>query len=113
MLNATDTPRFLEAIKIARQINFRRGFGDSSLGQYANIISDTLEASMAAMYDVMANSYHATDSAFRILSAIKSEPIDQNVIIDAHFPNVTNHTEIEDALSNLINQASQFTNRNF
>ena len=113
MLNATDTPRFLEAIKIARQINFRRGFGDSSIGQYANIISDTLEASMAAMYDVMANSYHATDSAFRILSAIKSEPIDQNVTIDAHFPSVTNHTEIEDALNNLINQASHFTNRNF
>lgn len=113
MLNATDTPRFLEAIKIARQINFRRGFGDSSIGQYANIISDTLEASMAVMYDVMANSYHATDSAFRILSAIKSEPIDQNVTIDAHFPSVTNHTEIEDALNNLINQASHFTNRNF
>lgn len=113
MLNATDTPRFLEAIKIARQINFRHGFGDPSIGQYAHIISDTLENSMAAMYDVMANSYHATDSAFRILSAIKSEPIDQVVTIDAHFPSVTNHTEIEDALNNLINQASHFTNRNF
>ena len=34
--------------------------------------------------------------------------LDQNVHIEANFPNVKNSTEIEDALNNLVNRASQF-----
>ena len=36
-----------------------------------------------------------------------SQTLDQNVAIEAHFPNVTNHTEIEEAFNNLVNMASQ------
>ena len=36
-----------------------------------------------------------------------SQTLDQNVTIEASFPNVTNHTEIEQALNNLVNMASQ------
>jgi len=32
--------------------------------------------------------------------------LDQNVHIDAHFPNVREHTEIEKAFNNLVNMAS-------
>ena len=37
--------------------------------------------------------------------------LDQNVHIEANFPNVESHTEIETALNNLINSASQYVNR--
>lgn len=37
--------------------------------------------------------------------------IEQNVHIEASFPNVESHSEIEEAFNNLINQASQYANR--
>ena len=37
--------------------------------------------------------------------------IEQNVHIEASFPNATNHSEIEEAFNNLINTASQYANR--
>lgn len=40
-----------------------------------------------------------------------NEPLEQNVHIEASFPSVTDHNEIEDALNNLINKASQYANR--
>ena len=40
-----------------------------------------------------------------------SQTIDQNVTITAEFPNATNHSEIEEAFTNLINKASQYANR--
>ena len=33
------------------------------------------------------------------------------VTITAEFPNATNHSEIEEAFTNLINKASQYANR--
>ena len=36
-----------------------------------------------------------------------NKALDQNVHIEANFPNVTNHTEVETALMNLVNYASQ------
>ena len=35
-----------------------------------------------------------------------NEALEQNVHIEATFPSVTDHNEIEDALNNLINRAS-------
>lgn len=40
-----------------------------------------------------------------------SENLEQNVQITASFPNATNHNEIEEAFTNLINKASQYANR--
>ena len=37
--------------------------------------------------------------------------VEQSVSIEATFPNVTNSSEIEDALNNLINDAAQYANR--
>ena len=37
--------------------------------------------------------------------------LEQNVHIEASFPNVENRSEIEEAFNNLINQASQYANR--
>lgn len=40
-----------------------------------------------------------------------SEGLEQNVIIDAHFPNATNKDEIKAAFHDLINRAAQYSNR--
>jgi hypothetical protein len=37
--------------------------------------------------------------------------LEQQVSIEAHFPNVSDHNEIEEALNNLINTASQYAYR--
>jgi hypothetical protein len=37
--------------------------------------------------------------------------LEQNVKIEASFPGVTDHNEIEEALNNLVNKASQYANR--
>jgi hypothetical protein len=37
--------------------------------------------------------------------------LEQQVHIEASFPNATDHSEIEEAFNNLINQASQYANR--
>jgi hypothetical protein len=42
---------------------------------------------------------------------LDNEPLEQNVHIEASFPSVTDHNEIEDALNNLINRASQYAHR--
>lgn len=41
----------------------------------------------------------------------KIEPIEQNVHIEAHFPEATDRNEITEAINTLVNQASQFVNR--
>ncbi len=41
----------------------------------------------------------------------QTETIEQDVHITAEFPNVTNHSEIEEAFNNLIGKAAQFANR--
>jgi hypothetical protein len=38
--------------------------------------------------------------------------IEQNVVINADFPNATDHNEIQQAFNNLMNIASQRINRN-
>ena len=40
-----------------------------------------------------------------------SKALEQDVHIEANFPNVTNKEEIEDAFKDLVNLASQYANR--
>ena len=40
-----------------------------------------------------------------------SDTVEQQVHIEASFPNVSSHSEIEEAFNNLVNQASQYANR--
>ena len=46
------------------------------------------------------------------LSANLGNNFEQNVTIQAEFPNATNHNEIEEAFNSLVNRASQYANRN-
>ena len=43
----------------------------------------------------------------------KNDKLEQSVMIKAEFPNVTEHNEIEMAIDNLINKASQYANRKY
>ena len=80
VLNAEDTKNILNAVQVLRTI-------DGSVLQRL--------ASMSGTIGVPKGSLDAT------------ETIEQNVHIDAQFPNVTNSHEIENAFNNLINIASQ------
>lgn len=68
--------------------------------------------------NVLSNmSWANISSAFATLNggagnvATSTQALEQSVHIEASFPNVTNHNEVELALSNLINSASQYANR--
>ena len=87
ILNASDTQNFLMATEILRSI--------------ADIIDiNSLHSQMSQLTPV-----GMTTSGQQIL--------EQAVSIEAHFPNVTDRNEIEEAFNNLINTASQYANRKF
>lgn len=86
VLNAEDTKNILAAVDTVRFIS------DSLRGQ-------ALET---------ANSYTSDlDTATPIVTQPITQFVQQDVHIDATFPNVTDHNEIELAMNNLINTASQ------
>ena len=82
VLNAHDTENFLDAMEIVRQL-------DNLTNWMANGLGDL------------------------IMPNVSSEmgELEQNVHIEAEFPNVTDHNEIEQAFNNLVNMASQYANR--
>jgi hypothetical protein len=80
VLNAEDTRNMLDAVKIIRDIT--------------NSMNMTL---LSRLVNISANGGINTTS----------EPLEQNVHIEANFPNVTSQNEIENAINNLVNMASQ------
>ena len=82
VLNATDTQNMLAAVEIIRSI------------------TDTIGSGMLSRLA----SLNASAVGF---NANNAETIEQNVHIEANFPNVKDSREIEDALNNLVNTASQ------
>ena len=81
VLNQEDTANLLKAVDFIRNLP---GIGSINLGGGIN---------------------------YSQLAAVGTTSLQQQVNIDASFPNVQSHTEIELALNNLINSASQFVNR--
>lgn len=87
VLNANDTANMLTAVQITRAM------------------LDTIDLNARQASFGLGN---------LVASGIKDEKdntLKQEVSIVAQFPNVQNHNEIEEALSNLINHASQYANR--
>lgn len=85
VLNANDTANMLSAITILRDIT-------ANLGA-------TLLNKMAAI---------SAGNPGSIGQGLAAAGMEQNVVINAEFPNATNSKEIEDALNNLVNRASQY-----
>ena len=46
-----------------------------------------------------------------MFGGVGAETLEQNVSIEANFPNVTDKNEIEEAFKDLVNLASQYANR--
>ena len=84
VLNKNDTSNLLQGIQILR--NIVDSVGSSMIGRMANLTSN-----------IGINSNIPTSS----------DTLEQNVHIEANFPNVESSKEIEDALNNLVNVASQ------
>lgn len=84
VLNADDTKNMLDAVSILRQITAGTAQLSSGLGNIGARLANFISPSGS---------------------------LDQNVNIQASFPNVTNHNEIEEALTNLVNKASQYAFR--
>ena len=85
VLNKEDTANMLNAISIMR--NITNMLGSSVLGKLAAATAGGL----------------STD--------VNGDVLEQNVHIDAQFPNVKDSREIEEALNNLVNMASMRANR--
>lgn len=79
----------------------------------SNILSAVnLIREAAGMIDLQAMSAAAGIGALYSPTArVSDTTLDQNVHIEASFPSVTDHNEIEEALISLVNRAAQFANR--
>lgn len=83
VLNATDTENILRAVDMVRNMT-------NSLSSFANSeLNDMMTQAVGMLGGINTNS-----------------TLDQNVHIEASFPNVREHTEIEQAFENLVNMAS-------
>ena len=87
VLNADDTSKFLSAIGIVRD-----------MGSLLDAVGNAVSARIAGMGP---RSFGGFDGAGF------GGSLDQNVIIEANFPNASNRNEIEAAFENLVNRASQ------
>ena len=100
VLNQTDTSNILEAVKAIRGAGTASGITEAILNatnELASALSQNINSFAAAMLNTM-----------RYISENpQSSALEQNVHIDASFPNVQNSREIEDAFNNLVNIASQ------
>lgn len=87
VLNKDDTANIFKVVDIVRELDNKFGLSQG-LGNFANSIISSGSLAMAG-----------------------AGTMDQNVHIEANFPNVQSHSEIEMALNNLINSASQYVNK--
>ena len=87
ILNKQDTSNILMAVSIVR----------------------TLSAKLSDMTNNMMNSINSHNTAAAI--PIQDQTLEQNVKIEASFPNVKNSNDIEQALNNLVNTASMYAMR--
>lgn len=95
MLNAGDTQNILAAASVASSLD--KGI--------LRTLMESVSTTAQAMLGMLSNAYHAVG-----ISPVSSTTLDQQVHITAEFPNVTDHNEIEEALSTLVNRAAQFAN---
>lgn len=93
ILNKKDTSNILRAVDIVRNMNTWVDDQIKRMNQQSqSAISDLMTDIMPPVYN--------------------DQPIQQDVKIEANFPNVTDHYEIEEALSNLSNDAAQYISAN-
>lgn len=91
VLNKTDTKNMLDTVNIVRQ-----------LGSSLSTIKDTFGTKLTKYSDTMNHNVNSM-----VIDKTSTQKLDQNVKIEANFPNVKNANDIETAFNNLVNLASQ------
>ena len=87
VLNAADTENILAAVAAVRDMTSHMSLSDS-----LNSLSNSSSSLLSSLFN-------------------KHQQLDQNVHIEATFPNVRDHLEIEQAFDNLINIASMYASK--
>lgn len=98
VLNATDTKNILAAVQELRSLNL--DYLTSNIKTKASNILSGMLSEFATAQSTLASSLHAAGADGQVL--------DQNVHIEASFPNVKDAKEVEAALNNLTSRASQY-----
>lgn len=87
VLNKEDTANLLESVQLLRSI----------------LTTIDLQTANAQFSSLLSSAYFAPSTT--------GDTLEQNVHIEASFPNVTDRSEIEEAFNTLVNRASQYANR--
>lgn len=95
VLNADDTANILTAVSAIRD------FGPEFFGSIEKALDSNVLAAMGLVGERLSTTEVGSPQ----------ETLEQDVHIEAVFPNVTSSSEIEEALSNLVNDASQYARR--
>lgn len=111
VLNQSDTKNILDAVSLVRDLNNSNGefiqYLASSINDSTNQLIQMMEMGIDMLGERM---MYTSDSVARALYDAGSRELEQNVHIDASFPNVKDSNEIQDAFNNLVNIASQRAN---
>lgn len=91
VLNSSDTENMLSAVKVVRDI--------------AGVLSN-IQSNIASRISNLVSGFGGLTGGI----SASADTLEQNVHIEANFPNVQNSNEIQDALNNLVNIASQRAN---
>ena len=112
VLNADLTARFFDALKTFSLVD--QFVNTENQIQQQQLQIETLEA-LSNYIDQLADRMNTTTINPNDFSASLfnsgNQQLEQNVHIEANFPNVTQSSEIEMAFDNLVNKASQYINR--
>ena len=71
-----------------------------------------MKATLASLENQLIGTYASIDSMAAAASQSTNQMLEQAVQIDASFPGVRDSREIEEALKNLVNVASQYAYEN-
>ena len=98
ILNEQDTPKILDAVKLVREI---------TTGSIISDMQDRMNNLISNLVNDLIGTYVKLEAAAGSMYS-DGQTLEQQVHIDATFPNVKDAKEIEAALNNLVNVASQY-----
>ena len=103
ILNEKDTPRILDAVKLVREI---------SAGSIIKDFEAQMRNTLSSLENQLIGTYANIEGMAAAAKQSTDQMLEQAVHIDASFPGVRDAREIEEALNNLVNVASQYAYEN-
>ena len=103
ILNEKDTPKILDAVKLVREI---------SAGSIIKDFETQMRNTLSSLENQLIGTYANIEGMAAAAKQSTNQMLEQAVHIDASFPGVKDAREIEEALNNLVNVASQYAYEN-